>query len=312
MRNKLVYFVMIGCLCILTAQASAAAVTLTASDAAGTSSFNSGTNWSDGLAPSAGNDYIVGNDLRLRTPGDGGSYTFGGDSLTINPDPTDDRLGLTYKGTGNTGSITIDNLILNGGSVNHLDGTGDVFNLYGNINVVADSIIRSKQGPTNVYSAISGSSQIAIHPSDSLACELTFFSSASTFTGNIVNTGRFTLADDAVLNFVIGANGVNNSFSGASTHTIFNGDFNIDLSGASSNIGDSWAIASSSPNYWGSTFSVVGFTDIGSDFWNKSANGVTYQFSEATGALTVVPEPASIVMILTGLFGVGLLWLRRK
>ncbi len=283
----------------------AATVTLTASDGFNASSFNSAGNWDSGAAPSAGNDYVVANDLRLRTPPDGNSHTFAGDSLTINPDPADDILGLSYKGTGNTGSITIDNLILNGGSINHINGSGDVFNLYGNINVVADSVMRAKQGPINVYSAISGTAQIAIHPSDVLGNELTFLSSANTFTGDIVNTGRFTLADDANMNFVIGASGVSNSISGADIHSIFEGDFVLDLSGASTAVGDSWAIDATTPasTYYTSTFTVVGFTPLNDTVWRKQigASSSYYKFDESNGLLSVVPEPASLVLLVIGL-----------
>ncbi|HOK67702.1 MAG TPA: hypothetical protein PLV55_12950, partial [Anaerohalosphaeraceae bacterium] len=60
-----------------------ATITLVAGDAIGQSSFNSGLNWSNGQPPSAGNDYVV-SIAQLRTPPDGGSYVFGGNSLTIN------------------------------------------------------------------------------------------------------------------------------------------------------------------------------------------------------------------------------------
>jgi hypothetical protein len=315
MKNVFIFVAMLGMICFLSASALAADVTLTASDSMGTSSFNSAGHWSDGLAPSAGNDYFT-STFRLRTPADGGSYTFGGDSLTIDPTggAPGDLLGLSYKGTSNTGSLTVDNLILNGGSINHINGTGDIFNLYGSISVIADSYMYAKQGPMNVYSDISGSGKITIPASDSIACELTFLSSANTYTGNIVNNGRLTLADDGVLNFVIGANGVSNTVSGACQHVIYNGDFNIDLSGAGTNIGDSWAIASATPHYFGDTFTVVGFTAINATEWDKVISPtLTYRFDESTGTLTaVVPEPSTIVLVLMGLVSLGIFWLRRK
>ena len=64
--------------------AHAETVTLVTADGYGSSSFNSGLGWSDGLAPASTNDYVVGMP-QLRTPADGASYTFGGHSLTINP-----------------------------------------------------------------------------------------------------------------------------------------------------------------------------------------------------------------------------------
>jgi len=270
----------------------AAIVTLTANDANGpVTSFNGAGNWDNLAAPSAGNDYFT-SDFFLRTPADGGSYTFGGDSLNINNTGGYPQ-GMLYKGTGNTGVITVDNLILNGGLISHGNGTADVFQLDGNINVVANSSIYAKQGPINVLAAISGSANITNPGSDGDGRTLTFMSAASTFTGSIVNNGRFALADDAVLNFVIGASGVNNSVSGTGAATDFNGDFVFDLSGASSNSGDSWAIASAATQSFGATFSVPGFTESG----NVWANGV-YRFDEANGVLSVVPEPSSLAILL--------------
>ena len=63
--------------------AHAANISMTADNAAGSSSFNSSLSWSDGLAPAAGNDYFNAGYL-LRTPAvANGVYTFGGNSLTI-------------------------------------------------------------------------------------------------------------------------------------------------------------------------------------------------------------------------------------
>src|SRR5215469_15927070 len=100
----------------------AATVTLTNADALNSSSFNTAGGWSNGLAPTNGNDYAV-SIIRLRTPASTGSVTFGGDSLSINgPNGL-----MSYKGSGSTGIITVTNLILNGGGLDHLDSSSDVF-----------------------------------------------------------------------------------------------------------------------------------------------------------------------------------------
>ncbi|MCO6046539.1 PEP-CTERM sorting domain-containing protein [Aeoliella sp. ICT_H6.2] len=289
-------------------KSEAATVTTTGRDGFGASSFNSAGIWSDASAPSAGNDYIVDDEDRVRTPADGSSYTFAGDSLEITAVGSGGDLniaGLSYKGTGNTGTITVDNLILNGGSINHISGVEDIFNLGGTIDVVSDSIIYAKQGPINILSPISGSATITNPGSDGDGRTVTLASSGNTFTGSIVNEGRFALADDAVMNFVVGASGVNNSISGGGPQTALDGDFVIDLSGASTNLGDNWGLVTASSAAYGSTFSIAGFTEAGPGIWTSSANGATYAFETATGSLSVVPEPSSIMMLCGALTMLG-------
>lgn len=302
-------------LALLVCPAFAATISMKASDSIGQSSFNTGLNWTDGNPPSAGNDYVTG-DYRLRTPADGGSYVFGGDSLTVN-NTNGYNGGLMYKGTGSTGSLTIANLILDGGMISHANGSTDICNLYGNITVASDSTLYPKQGPIHLYSAIHGNATITIQASDGgSGNKIWIRSSANTFTGNIINNGRLELADDAVLNFVIGASGVNNNISngtlGTQQHSIFGGDFVFDLTNAGTNVGDSWQIISTvaASTYYTDTFTVAGFTAKGdNDTWVKYANGVFYQFQESTGMLTVIPEPAT--MLLLGLGGLVSV-LRRK
>lgn len=287
----------------------AADVTLTGIDPFGTSSFNSAGLWDSGLAPSAGNDYFVPDGTRLRTPADGNSYTFAGDSLTVN-NATGYADGILYKGTGNAGTITVDDLILDGGLISHGNGSGDIFNLDGNITVASDSRLYPKQGPIHIYSAISGSSTINILASDSGAGNKVWIrSSANTFTGSIVNNGRLEQADDANLNFVIGASGVNNGISnggaGTQQHSIFGGDFVLDLSGAGTTLGDSWAIVDTVPasTYYPSTFNVVGFSTSGDGVWARDMGlgDRMYEFDQGTGILSVVvPEPSSFALLMVG------------
>src|ERR1043165_20248 len=62
--------------------ACGANVSLSVSDASGTSSFNSSGNWNSGAAPSITNSYATTN-FTLRSPADTAAYTFGGGSLRI-------------------------------------------------------------------------------------------------------------------------------------------------------------------------------------------------------------------------------------
>ena len=134
------------------------------------------------------------------------------------------------------------------------------------------------------------------------------FEGANTYTGNTtVNAGQaLGLADDAQLLFVIGANGVNNAVDGTGSAD-FDGDFVFDLTGAGTTVGDTWSIVDVANliETFGSTFSVVGFTDAGGNLWN---NG-NYQFDESTGALSVIPEPATLGMV--GFAGLAILFIRR-
>lgn len=277
----------LGMAAALTAPASLeAAVTLTAGDASGSTSFNAAGNWSEPLAPHAGTNYEV-SISQLRTPPDAGSYTFWGDSLAILSGGQ-----LYYKGAGSSGIITVSNLVLDGGAIQHLSGAADLFQLAGNLSVVADSVIYAKQGPITVSAMISGSGTITNPGSDGAGRTLVFANTGNTFTGSLVNNGRFQLPDGANLNFVIGASNVNNRVSGTGASTTFDGRFVFDLSGSSTNLGSRWTIASASGQTFGSSFSVDGFTHAGSGagpgIWEASANGVKYSFDTSSGLLQVV------------------------
>jgi autotransporter-associated beta strand protein len=139
---------------------------------------------------------------------------------------------------------------------------------------------------------------------------------ANTYTGDtIVNEGKLTLLNGGELAFVIGANGVNNQITGdGDGHLGVSGDFVFDLSGAGTTAGDSWTIIDKSNvivDGITATFEVVGFTDAGGNLWTKDINGTDYyEFSEATGTLSVIPEPATLGLVAA--FGAGILFIRRR
>lgn len=281
--NKCIACVVLVAAFSIPAICQAADVTLTADDAGGTSSFNSAGHWDSSAAPTAGNDYINLGYI-LRTPEDGNSYVFAGDSLTIQ---TDGFIG--FKGAGTNATLTIDDLILDGGEVAHWRGTGDSMNLYGNINVMTDSTISAHQGPFNIFSTISGSASISNPSANNTGSMLTFFAADSTFDGDLINDGQFILAESAVFNFTIGADGVNNSVSGASLKTEFNGIFMLNLTAASSAIGDRWTLVAVSNPTYGDTFSMDGFT-AQNGIWYKAFGAKFYVFSEKSGVLDVRSE----------------------
>ena len=106
--------ILAGAMCgvLIAGVAGAADVTLTTSDAIGTSSFNTSLHWSDGLAPSDANDYwVIVSGRTLRTPDNtAANFTFAGNSLTLTNGGK-----LLYKGT--TSTITIPNLTVDGGEL---------------------------------------------------------------------------------------------------------------------------------------------------------------------------------------------------
>ena len=146
--------------------ASAAAVVLRAPDAVGTSSFTGSTNWNPTGVPAAGNTYSTA--FLTRVPADTTSRTFAGDSLSVN---TGAR--LIGKTTGTTQVTTINNLILNGGTLEQATANSDSFieTFAGNINVASSSGIgaigstannNASFETMNVTAIISGSAPLVI------------------------------------------------------------------------------------------------------------------------------------------------------
>ena len=132
-------------------------------------------------------------------------------------------------------------------------------------------------------------------------------SGTNTYTGNtVVNAGTLVLAAGAQLKFVLGAaSGVNNNLSGAGTATL-DGSFVIDTSAADALASGSWTLenVTSLTGAYGGSFSVVGFTDAGSDKWTKVNGTKTYTFDETTGILTLAPvDPYATWALSKGLDG---------
>lgn len=142
--------------------------------------------------------------------------------------------------------------------------------------------------------------------------------------GSQIASAGLTLGDNAGMRFDIGASGVNNQIRGINFHNNadldigsnfiqLNGDFTFDLADAGTALGNSWNIVdlASLQATFGSTFTVNGFSDIGSNLWQFTNTAATYRFSESTGLLVVtavnaVPEPSTLALIsLVGLAGLS-------
>ncbi len=180
--------------------ALAATVTLTGDDAFGNSSFNSAGFWDNGAAPSAGNDYFTGQ-FRLRTPADGNSYTFGGNSLVANNAPIQDgSAGIGYKGAGTTAILTA-NWVLDGGQAFNLQDVSTVFRMGGTLSITPNGgQLWAKQGDIVVHAPISGTGPLTIAQTDA-AGETTrrfvyLFGNNTAFTGPITLFGKLGIVSE--------------------------------------------------------------------------------------------------------------------
>jgi autotransporter-associated beta strand protein len=269
-------------------QSAATTVALTASDPVSASSFNYSAGWSDAFFPHSGANYYTGN-YAIRTPaGSTYGFNFAGDSLTVN-NSGDPSQGLFYKGSGSTGVISFKNLVFNGGTTHHYSSASDVFQLGGKVTIASSATFNSEQGNTNILADVTGSGTLNVGTTNSYYVRL--YSSNNTFTGNINVAGRFELANGANQKFVIGANGVNNAITGSgATQVLLNGIFNLDMTNAAVNIGNSWTLVTAANTAYGSTFGVSGFAKIGG-IWHDYLGGLAY--SESTNALTAVAKSST-------------------
>lgn len=272
-----------------TCSLNAADVTLDVADTLGNSSFNTAGGWSDGFAPAAFNDYFVSIE-RLRTPANGDPHTFAGASLTLLPGGV-----LDYKGTGVAGTLTVENLKLDGGLVRHLNGAGDLFSLAGSIEVLSASTITAKQGPVTVLAPVTGTAPLTVGTADNLY-QVTL-SGGGGYAGTItVQAGGYlTLAETGALAFKLTPGG-SNMVTGGGTFAA-NGVFDIDVSSAGGAIGDEWLLVDDTTlaASFGETFRIVS----GSTEWTRIpittawsvwvAPGGEHQFDTTTGMIVKVP-----------------------
>jgi autotransporter-associated beta strand protein len=154
---------------------------LTADDPLGQTSFNAAGRWSDGLAPSAGKSYET-YGFRLRTPADGTSRTFAGQSLKLTGG------GLTWKGTGSS-TITSNALTLDGTDAEVLNAGSGTFTLAGNLTAQAEeTTVRAANGPINLSTNLSGNGSLLL-----LNNTVTLSGTNTTYTGKlVVGDGRFS------------------------------------------------------------------------------------------------------------------------
>ncbi|MEN8661713.1 MAG: autotransporter-associated beta strand repeat-containing protein [Lentimonas sp.] len=138
-------------------------------------------------------------------------------------------------------------------------------------------------------------------------------SGAYAFAGDftIENGGAVTLEDGGQFTFDIGVSGDNNSISHETGSAALSIDslFVFDLTDATTGLADQWSIIGSTligATTFGSNFDITGFTET-AGVWSNGA----YEFSEATGNLTVVPEPGTFALI-GGLLALASVATRRR
>ncbi|MDR3459800.1 MAG: polysaccharide lyase family 8 super-sandwich domain-containing protein [Verrucomicrobiae bacterium] len=208
--------------------ADAPLITLTNNDAFGATSFNAAGNWSNGQAPASANNYGTTGFWVLRTPADGNSYTFGGNSLTLGgPAGFANNWNLSTKQSSSAAVLTFNNLILTNYGVLHNTGTGgSQIGLAGNLTVAnGGGALSPGDGNIVVYSTVTGAGPLWIgDPVAACSYGVIFSGSFTNFTGNIyaTNMGAQASAAPAMLVFSNNADQVyagNIVFMNSSTFT---------------------------------------------------------------------------------------------
>ncbi len=139
----------------------------------------------------------------------------------------------------------------------------------------------------------------------------------NTYTGDtVVSQGTLALTSAGELAFDVEANGVNTEIydnAGNDAILTLDGTFRLTLGGADTTAGNLWTLVDV-PTFasvtYGTNFNVT--SDLGAftetaNIWTLDEGGRTWTYTEASGVLTVVPEPSAAGLLLLGslLLGVG-------
>lgn len=187
--------------------------------------------------------------------------------------------GTLQIGNGtDTGSIASSSAIINNGALVYNVGSGN--RTYGNVISGTGTLTQSSTGGTLTLTGL------------------------NTYSGNTtISAGTLALADNARLKFVLGnSSGSNNSINGAGTLTL-DGDFEIDTTAADALNSGSWTLVDNAAltETYTANFTVVGFSDVGGNKWEKTVGSKKYTFDEATGILSL-GSAASYTTWIDGFF----------
>jgi len=196
---KLSLFLMAGA--FIPTFAHADNILMNGSDSSGQSSFNAGTHWTGGAAPTAGNTYDTTSAYTLRTPITAGTYTFAGDSLTLTGPGTTTAGGGRFDFAAPTSTIIIANLIATNLAFLQQGGqAGSTFVLAGGLTIQSDPsqnmtngcIFSNGNGRILVTASISGSGAIDLGSPSAGANgnTVTLAGDLSAFTGQILTTSH--------------------------------------------------------------------------------------------------------------------------
>ncbi|HEY4417740.1 MAG TPA: polysaccharide lyase family 8 super-sandwich domain-containing protein [Verrucomicrobiae bacterium] len=185
----------------------ASKITLTNNDAFGATSFDVAGNWSNGRAPNVTNDYSTTGFWAMRSPTDGNSHVFAGNSLTLGgPAGFANNWNLSSKQSSSAAVLTFSNLILTNYGVFHNTGTGaSQIGVAGNLVVATGGgALSPGDGNIVVYSTVTGSAPLWIgDPVAPCSYGVIFAGTISNFTGSIyaTNLGAQVNATVAMVTF---------------------------------------------------------------------------------------------------------------
>jgi fibronectin-binding autotransporter adhesin len=179
---------MMATLLLATQPANAASVFMTGNDTNGpVTSFNGARKWSDGAAPTSGNDYYS-STWYIRTPASvsATSYTFGGDSLTLQAFAAANARSMLFKGF-NGDELIINNFTNAAGSrIDQGSGAAGASISGNRWTIAGDSTLAADQGgPWTINSPLAGSANFT----NLGAGTITYNGDNSAFNGRFVLGG---------------------------------------------------------------------------------------------------------------------------